>query len=50
MGPVQSISNPDKYKLSEQGCKNANVDGSGDVTNKDALKIQQYKLKLIDSL
>ena len=47
---MQSVSNPDKYKLSEQGQKNADVDGSGDVTNKDALKIQQFKLGLVESL
>ena len=47
---MQCISNPDKYKFTEQGEKNADVDGSGDVTNNDALKIQRFKLKLIDSL
>lgn len=47
---MQCISNPDKYKFTEQGEKNADVDGSGDVTNNDALTIQRFKLKLIDSL
>jgi hypothetical protein len=47
---MQCIANPDKYKLTEQGQKNADVDGSGDVTNMDSLTIQQFKLKLIDSL
>lgn len=37
---MQCIANPDKYKFTEQGEKNADVDGSGDVTNKDALTIQ----------
>ena len=47
---MQSIINPDKYKLTEQGEKNADVDGSGDVTNNDALIIQRFKLNLISSL
>nr|AEV59085.1 scaffoldin C [Ruminococcus flavefaciens] len=47
---MQSIGNPDKYKLSATGEANADVDGSGDVTNKDALRIQQYKLNLITEL
>ena len=48
---MQSIANPDKYKLSAQGEKNADVEGSSDgVTNKDALKIQKFKLNLIDKL
>ena len=46
---MQVISNPDKYRFSDEGLKNADVDGGG-VTNKDALRIQQYKLNLIDSL
>ena len=44
---MQCITNPDKYKLDEQGEKNADVDGSGDITNNDALYIQQLKLNLI---
>ena len=47
---MQCASNPDKYQLTEKGAKNADVDGSGDVTNKDALKIQQFKLGLLPSL
>lgn len=54
---MQSIANPSKYKLSEQGNLNAectskiSLKKSGDgVTNMDALTIQQYALKLIDSL
>ena len=47
---MQSIANPDKYQLSEMGSLNADVDESGDVTNKDALIIQQFKLGLIKEL
>ena len=44
---MQSISNPDKYKLSENGEKNADTNYSGGITNGDALVIQRYKLGLI---
>ena len=47
---MQTISNPDKYELTADGEKNADVDRSGDITNKDALNIQKYKLSLIPSL
>lgn len=54
---MQSLSNPSKYKLTEQGNLNADCTSkislkkSGDgVTNMDALTIQQYALELIDSL
>lgn len=54
---MQSLANPDKYKLTSQGALNADctslitLDNGGDgVTNKDALAIQQYILELIDSL
>ncbi|MBR4627309.1 MAG: hypothetical protein IKO47_06380 [Ruminococcus sp.] len=47
---MQAISNPDKYALDEKGAKNADVDGSDDVTNMDALIIQQFKLGLINLL
>ena len=47
---MQTITNPDKYKLTDKGEKNADVDNSGDITNKDALKIQKFKLGLIASL
>ena len=47
---MQCISNPDKYKLTAKGEKNADVDDSNDVTNKDALKIQRYKLGIITVL
>ena len=48
---MQSIANPDKYQLTKEGERNGDVDepGSG-ITNKDAMKIQKYKLNLIDSL
>lgn len=42
---MQSIANPDKYKLTEQGSKNADMDGDG-VTNGDALAIQKKLLRL----
>ena len=45
---MQTIGNPDKYKLTDKGEKNADVDGSGDITNKDALTIQKLKLGLIE--
>lgn len=45
---MQSISNPSKYKMTEQGRKNADIDGNKDgVTNKDALEIQKMLLNLI---
>ena len=48
---MQAVSNPDRYKLSDQGTVNGDVTGNGDgITNKDALTIQQYKLNLIASL
>ena len=47
---MQSIANPDKYQLTEQGKANADTDGSGDITNMDALNIQKYKLGLIEKL
>ena len=47
---MQCISNPDKYKLEGNGEANADVDGEGGVTNKDALRIQKFKLGLIDKL
>lgn len=42
---MQSLANPSKYKLTEQGRKNADFDGDG-VTNGDALTIQKKLLKL----
>jgi endoglucanase len=48
---MQSLANPDKYTLSEQGKKNGDVNGGGNgITNADALAIQKYMLKLIDKL
>ncbi|MBR4626647.1 MAG: right-handed parallel beta-helix repeat-containing protein [Ruminococcus sp.] len=47
---MQSIGNPDKYKLSDKGEANADVDGTPGITNKDALRIQQYKLGIVTSL
>ncbi len=47
---MQSVSNPDKYKLSAKGEINADVDGNSGITNKDALAIQRYKLALINKL
>ncbi len=45
---MQSIANPDKYKLSEQGRKNADVvDNGGGITNSDALAIQYIESKTI---
>ena len=48
---MQSLANPSKYKLTEQGGKNGDVQGNGDgITSKDALSIQKYKLGLISEL
>jgi hypothetical protein len=38
---LQFIGNRDKYALTEQGAKNADVDGIAGITGKDALVIQQ---------
>jgi len=54
---MQSIANPDTYGLGKpdgitaDGQLNGDVENNGDgITNKDALKIQQYKLNIIKSL
>ena len=47
---MQVISNPDKYKFEGKGEDNADVDGEGGVTNKDALRIQKFKLGLVETL
>ena len=48
---MQSLSNPEKYMLTPQERANADCCNIGDgVTNKDALAIQKYLLKLIPSL
>lgn len=48
---MQSLSNPSKYSLSEQGKANGDVNSRGDgITNMDALSIQKYKLQIITEL
>ena len=48
---MQTLSNPSKYQLTEQGKANADCSGDGDgVTNSDALAIQKFMLSLIDKL
>ena len=42
---MQSLANPDKYTITEQGRLNADTDGNG-ITNNDALAIQKKLLKL----
>ncbi len=46
----QNLANPDKYTLSAQGTKNADVDGNEGLTASDALAIQKYDAKLITAL
>ena len=48
---MQTMANPAKYKLTDQGRLNADVQGNDDgITSKDALAIQKYKLEMIDEL
>lgn len=48
---MQSLANPSKYKISAQGQLNGDVSDNGDgITNKDALKIQQFTLGLVKDL
>ena len=48
---LQYLGNPDAYPLSDQAKANADVSNPGDgITNKDALAIQRYILKIIPSL
>lgn len=53
---MQVVSNPDKYSkgkpdgITDRGEKNADVDGTPGLTNKDALAIQKFKLGLISKL
>lgn len=48
---MQSLANPSKYKLTEQGKANGDVNRNGDgITANDALSIQKYKLSLITEL
>ncbi|MDE5583485.1 MAG: glycoside hydrolase family 9 protein [Ruminococcus sp.] len=47
---MQSIANPDKYSLTEQGAVNADVIDKGDgVTNSDALAVQYIESRTISS-
>ena len=45
---LQFIGNRDKYQLSEQAKKNADVDGVEGLTPNDALTIQKLDAKIID--
>ena len=48
---MQSLSNPSKYKLTEEGKANGDCSNTGDgITNADALAIQRYKLQLVSKL
>lgn len=48
---MQSLANPNKYKLTEQGAANADVyEAGGGITTNDAAAIQKYLLGLIKSL
>lgn len=48
---LQSIGNYDKYGLSEQGAKNADVSGNGDgITSADAIAIKRYDAGLLETL
>ncbi|MDE5584546.1 MAG: hypothetical protein K2J08_12690 [Ruminococcus sp.] len=45
---MQSIANPDKYKITENGMKNADIVDRGDgVTNSDALAIQYVESRVL---
>ena len=47
---MQSLSNPNEYKLTETGLKLADVVGNGDgVTAKDALVIQMVGINLVSA-
>ena len=43
---MQAISNPEGFKLTEQGIKNADVNGDGGVSPNDALEIQKFNIGL----
>lgn len=48
---MQNMANPSKYKITEQGKLNGDVDENGDgLTPNDAFKIQQYVLGIISNL
>ena len=44
---LQHLGNQDKYGLSEQGLKNADIDGKSGVTTEDSLTIQMIDAKLL---
>lgn len=48
---MQSLSNPDQYKLTAQGADNADVYNRGDgISSADALSIQKFEAKIINEL
>ena len=48
---MQNLANPSKYKITDQGKANADVDSVGDgITSSDAFVIQKYVLGLINKL
>lgn len=47
---MQALSNPNDFKMTEQGAKNADVNGDGGVTTADALEIQKYDIGLPSDL
>ena len=48
---MQSLANPNKYTLTEQGKRNADVDKATEgLTSNDALKIQEFLLGKIKTL
>lgn len=47
---LQHLGNRDKYALSEEGLTNADVDGKEGITASDAISIQKYDAKIINSL
>ncbi len=48
---LQNIGNKDKYELSPEGKRNADVYDNGDgISSKDALSIMKYDAHLIDKL
>lgn len=47
---LQSIGNPDAYKLDPQGAINADADGSPGITGYDAVAVLMLEAKLVDKL
>ncbi len=47
---LQSLANPDKYGLSEQGTANSDIDGEAGVSASDALVIKKYYAGIIDEI